>query len=124
MEPGDLLRIIMIGTGILLWIITLTSLARRKMTDTFSLIWGMVSIIIILAGILLRPAGWNSYISFTGLILVLIVGFCVIYCIYFICRQLSELMRKNQELAMQLALLKKQNDDMREQLDELMKKPE
>ena len=84
----------------------------------------MVSIIIILAGILLRPAGWNSYISFTGLILVLIVGFCVIYCIYFICRQLSELMRKNQELAMQLALLKKQNDDMREQLDELMKKPE
>ena len=124
MEPGDLLRIIMIATGILLWIITLISLARRKMTDTFSLIWGMVSIIIILAGILLRPAGWNSYISFTGLILVLIVGFCVIYCIYFICRQLSELMRKNQELAMQLALLKKQNDDMREQLDELMKKPE
>lgn len=124
MEPGDLLRIIMIATGILLWIITLFSLARRKMTDTFSLIWGMVSIIIILAGILLRPAGWNSIISFTGLILVLIVGFCVIYCIYFICRQISELMRKNQELAMQLALLKKQNDDMREQLEELMKKPE
>ena len=124
MQAGDLLRIIMIATGIFLWVITLMSLAKRRMTDTFSLIWGMVSIIIILAGILLRPAGWNSIISKTALILILLVGFCVIYCIYFICRQISDLMRRNHELAMQLAILKKQNDEIMEQLKQLTDKAE
>ncbi|MCI8530857.1 MAG: DUF2304 domain-containing protein [Lachnospiraceae bacterium] len=116
MEPGALLRIIMILTGIFLLFITLSSLAKRRMTEPFVLTWGLISVIIVLAGILLRPTEWNRYISGTGMLLVGLIGFCVIFGTYFISARVSDLMRKNMELAMQLSLMKQESDEMKAEL--------
>lgn len=122
MDPGMLLQIIMILTGFLLFLITMISLAKRKMTESFCLAWGIVSVIVILAGILLRPAGWNKYISSTGLVLLLLIGFCIVYAAYFMSSKISELMRKNNEMAIQLSLLKSEKEEMAKKLDELSEK--
>ena len=119
MEPGVLLRIIMILTGVILFFVTLASLAKRRMTESFCLTWGLISVIIILAGILLRPTEWSSYISGTGMILVGMIGFCVIYGAYFMSTKVSELMRKNLELAMQVSLLKKENEEIQKKLQDV-----
>lgn len=116
MEPGVMLRIIMILTGVILFFVTLTSLAKRRMTESFCLTWGLISLIIILAGILLRPTELNSYISGTGMILVGMIGFCVVYGAYFMSTKVSELMRKNLELAMQVSLLQKENEEILKKL--------
>ncbi len=119
MEPGVMLRIIMIATGVFLFGVTISSLAKRKMTEPFCLTWGVISLMIILAGILLRPAEWNRYISGKGMLLVVMAGFCVIYGTYFMSIKVSELMRRNLELAMQVSLLNRENEEIRSKLEEL-----
>lgn len=119
MQSGDILRIIMVVTGLFLLGVTVSSLARRKMTEPFCLTWGLISVMIILAGILLRPVVWNRYISGTGMLLILMVGFCVIYGACFMSTRVSELMRKNLELAMQVSLINQENEELRKRLDEL-----
>lgn len=117
----DILRIIMVLTGVLLFLLTLASLARRKMTESFSLTWGLISIILILSGILLRPYGISRFISVTGLLLILIIGFSVLFGAFYITSKVSELTRKNQELSMQITLLNQENRMIMEKLEELTK---
>jgi len=119
MEAGVILRIIMIVAGFALLGLSLSSLAKRRMTEPFCLTWGLISVLIILAGILLRPAEWNKYISPTGMLLVLLLGFCLVYGAYFISAKVSELMRKNQELAIQVSLLTQENEEIWKQLEKL-----
>lgn len=122
MEPGMILQIIMIVVGIFLLGAVVSSLARRKMTESFCLAWGLVAIIIILAGILLRPAEWNRYISGMGMVLLLMIGFCIVYGAYFMSTKVSELMRKNMELSIQVSLLKHEKEEFSRQLKELAEK--
>lgn len=124
METGDLLRIIICCGGVVLLGITMSSLARRKMTEPFCLTWGIISVVLILAGILLRPTLWNSLISLTGMFLVLLLGFAVIYISFFVSTRVSELMRKNQELAMQVSLLNWEKDELWKKLEELSEQVE
>lgn len=124
METGDVLRIIICCGGVVLLGITMSSLARRKMTEPFCLTWGIISVVLILAGILLRPTLWNSLISLTGMFLVLLLGFAVIYISFFVSTKVSELMRKNQELAMQVSLLNWEKDELWKKLEELTEQME
>ena len=119
MSQGNVLQIIIIITGIFLLCVTTTSLARRKMTESVCITWGLISVMIILAGILLRPVGWSKYVSTLGMMLVLIVIFCVIYVAYFLSSKVSELSRKNQELAIQVSLLNQENERILERIEEL-----
>ena len=78
MEVTDIIRVCIILVGFLLLCVTVTSLAKRRMTETFCIIWGGVSFLIILAGILLRPVLLKNYISTVGLVIVSLVVFCII----------------------------------------------
>ena len=69
----------MILTGVVLLGATLSSLARRRMADSFVLTWGLISMIMILAGLFLHPAELNRYISAMGMLLVAAVGFCMVF---------------------------------------------
>ncbi len=119
METGDLLRVIICCGGVVLLGITLSSLARRRMTEPFCLAWGIISVVLIMAGILLRPTMWNNYISLTGMFLVLMIGSAVIYIAFFVSTKVSDLMRKSQELAMQVSLLNWERDELKKKLEEL-----
>ena len=119
MNMIDILRIIMVLTGGFLFLLTLSSLARRKMTESFCLTWGLISIILILSGILLRPYGISAFISVTGLLLILVIGFSVLFGAFYITGKVSELIRKNQELASQITLLNHENRVIMEKLEAL-----
>ena len=119
MNPGNILQIIIIATGIFIEIVTINSLAHRKMTESFCLAWGLIALILIVAGILLRPTEWSSFISPMGLALVIMVGFCAVYVAYFMSTKVSELSRKNQELAIQVSLLSQENQQLAGQLERL-----
>lgn len=124
MEPGSILQIIMIITGVFLLLVTVSSLAHRRMTESFCLAWGLIALILILAGIFLRPAELARYISTMGLLMVVAIGFCVVYVAYFMSTKVSELSRKNQELAIQVSLLRQENQLVMQQLEQLTKAAE
>lgn len=119
MEVGNILRICFILVGIILFGVTLTSLAKRRMTETFCLIWGGVSLLVILSGIMLRPVLLKNYISTQGMVILSLVGFCIICGAYFLSTMISDLTRKDRELAIQVSLLKRECEKIRERLDKL-----
>jgi len=125
MSVGDILRIFMVVTGVVMLGATVASLAKRKMTETVCLAWGMMSVVCILAGALLQPYGVSPYISKLGLVLIMIIAIAVLQGAFFVSIKLSELVRKNHELAVQVSLLNHENYNMMkrvEQLEELLEK--
>lgn len=102
----------MIVVGVFLLGCTTVSLARRRMTDPFALTWALISVIFILGGVFLHPAELNRYISGMGMLLVAAIGFCALFGAYFMSLRVSELMRRNQELSMQVTLLRHTVEDL------------
>ena len=115
MDAGFEIRLAMIITGVFLLGITMLSLSRRKMTDPFALTWALISVILILGGAFLRPAELNRYISGMGMLMAASIGFCLLFGAYFMSLRVSELMRRNQELSMQISLLRQTVEDLEEQ---------
>ncbi len=124
MGAGGFLQIIMISTGAVLLVSAVASLAKRKMTEPLCLTWGLIAIMIMLAGVVLRPVEVNRFISWTGLVLVVLVGFCFLYGTYFMSGKISELMRKNLELSIQVSLINQEKEEIYNQLEQLAKKIE
>lgn len=121
MQTGAILRIVMITAGVLIFMQTILSLAKRRLKEQFCLLWGVISLLLVLAGILLRPVTLSQYVSGTGMLLIIVAGGCVVCCLYFLSIQLSVLSRKNQELAMQVSLLNQENERILAELGELKK---
>lgn len=113
MEPGLVLQIILVLLGGVLLFVTTTSLAVKRINEPFSLVWGLIAIVIICAGILLRPAGWNQYISSIGLVLALLIVGTLLFGAFFSSCIVSQLMRKSNEMAMQISLLNQENEELR-----------
>lgn len=116
----DILRLIIALTGVGLFAITLSSLARRKMTESFCLTWGLVSVMLIIAGMVLRPYGIADLMSVTALVVIIVVGYCLLGGFFYITAKVSELTRKNQELAIQVSLMNQENQIMMEKIEKLM----
>lgn len=116
-----LIRIILIVIGVVLLGSTIFSLAKRVMTESLCLVWGILSMMFVFAGITLRPVQWVRYISTSGSLIIFVVIVCVIWCSFFITMQISVLRRKNQELAMQISLINQENQRIKERLAELEK---
>lgn len=115
------IRLVLMTIGVVLLVVTIFSLARRKMTETFCLVWGVLAVMFVLAGLVLQPSLWSVYISTTGSVIILIALICVLWCAFFMTMQLSILSRKNQELAMQVSLLNHENAKMLERIASMEK---
>lgn len=119
MSAGNWIRLfLVIAGGIVLWR-TLVALARRKITDFFCMLWGLVSLCMVLAGLLLNPTEISSYVSNAGLALTLVLFVGSLCITWYISREISALTKKNQELAMQLSLLNQEYTELRERLAKL-----
>ncbi|MGN0420495.1 MAG: hypothetical protein ACI4E4_08630 [Acetatifactor sp.] len=121
-DSGFILRLFLCAIGAVLLVNVVSSLARRKMTESFALIWGVMALLCVIAGMLVRPVLLNSYISAIGMILIMMAVLCVIVGAYFISLRISELMRKTQELSINVTLLYDENLRLMKQVEELTDK--
>lgn len=122
MTSGQVFCIFMIGTGVILLIIVLLSLAKRRMTEPFCLAWGFFALLLLLAGCLLHPTELDRYISVTGMLLILFLIYSVLVSAYALSRALSVLIRQNRELAVQVSILNAETERMERELDALAEK--
>lgn len=119
MAAGDFLRIFMILLGAFLLGRTILSLAKRQMTEQFCLVWAVLSILIVLCGVLLRPTNLEQHISNWGFVLITLIILGLVWGAWFISIQVSVLIRKNQELAMQTSLLNQDSERMIREIEDL-----
>ena len=104
-----LLQIFLVAAGLLLFVRTMMSLARKNLTETISMFWSLISVMLVLAGILLIPFDWNQYITSGALIFVAVSFALVISGVFYLSQVLSYNVRKTQELAIQISLLNQEH---------------
>lgn len=119
MDTGSLLKAFIIILGAFLLVKAVISLAKRKMTEPFCLVWALLACLMITAGILLQPYQLDRYVSKRILVLILLMVLGVVWGLWFISTQVSILMRKNQELAMQISLLNQDSERMMKELKKM-----
>jgi hypothetical protein len=119
MNSGEILRCVMILTGIYLLLVSVRSLARRRLTEPFCMAWGGFSLLLLLGGILLHPDELNRYISTEGMLIFFFIGVVIVGAAYLVSWQVSELVQKNQELTMQISLLNTEFEHVLRELEEL-----
>lgn len=124
---GVVLRIGVIVLGVYIFASAILSLAKRKMAEQFCLLWAGMAVLMVCMGIVLRPSEIGRYVSTSGIILIVLIMIGVLWGLWFISTQVSILMRKNQELAMQISLINRDVEFLlkeKERLEEKIKESE
>lgn len=110
---GTVIKVFMVAIGLAIFVMNLFSLARRKMAPMFSVVWTIFALLMIVLGIALKLSVLSEFISWPVAFLLLFSATCVVFSIYLISTQLSELIAQNHELTMQVSLLNEENATLR-----------
>lgn len=107
-----ILRMIVFVCAIILFLANFICYAKKKMSETFAVLWSIFSIVLILVSCVPFLAGWSrvmadsSYIAFFLIVPMMIIG------MFTATVQISLLIMKNQELAMHVSLINQENETM------------
>ncbi len=121
-ETATAVRIIMVVIGFGLCVTDFISYSKQKLTERFAFWWGIFSVVILLSGAVPALSGWTRVFDFStyaGVILLFLAALAILYSMSL---TISELTRKNQELAMQVSLLNNENEQMLGSLRHLQEK--
>ena len=102
-----IIRILMVGTGILFLVLAFWAYTRQKLNDSMALIWVFVSIALVITGAV--PAV-SKHLSESLLIFMFIICLLLLFLLFNVSKAVSVLSMKNQELAMQVSLLNQENE--------------
>lgn len=117
-QYGFIVQILLIAAGAIILIVDVALLAKRKLSEPISVTWGFAAIIFILAGVFLRPNGWINYISPAGLIMLSILVVLALIGLFLASSRMSELIRKNTEMAMNISLLNQEIVELKKDIAE------
>ena len=109
--------VILVGIGIMA--ITFVLHAEKKLTVNLAVTWDLLGIAACLSGAVPKFSGWSSRLSFGSLVVLLITAFLVLWGVYQMTIQISSLIMKNQELAIQVSLLNQENERILQELENL-----
>ncbi len=102
-----MVRILMVGTGILFLILAFWAYTKQKLNDSMALIWAFVSIALVITGAV--PAV-SKHLGESLLIFMFIICLLLLFLLFKVSKAVSVLTMKNQELAMQVSLLNQENE--------------
>ena len=102
-----IIRILMVGTGILFLVLAFWAYTRQKKKHSMALIWAFVSIALVITGAV--PAV-SKHLSESLLIFMFIICLLLLFLLFKVSKAVSVLSMKNQELAMQVSLLNQENE--------------
>ena len=102
-----IIRILMVGTGILFLVLAFLAYTKQKLNDSMALIWVFVSIALVITGAV--PAV-SKQLSESLLIFMFIICLLLLFLLFKVSKAVSVLSMKNQELAMQVSLLNQENE--------------
>ena len=95
---------------------------EKELTINLAVTWELLGLAAILSGAVPKFSGWSSRLSLGSLAVLLLTGFLVVWGMYQMTIQISSLLMKNQELAMQVSLLNQENERIIKELERLNRK--
>ena len=118
-ETADIIKYGMIAVGVFIMFLSFWYHSVRKLTINLAVVWEILSVILIATGISPVRSSWTYHVSKgTGLVLFFVGTLCLWGGFQF-SLLVSRLAMKNQELAMQVSLLIRENEKIAKRLEEL-----
>ena len=117
----DIVRIVVVCEGILILFVDFFAFVYRKLTEGIGLGWGFFACIFILLGIVPGLSDWTAVLPVQLLPALGILQFVILAGMFYFSMKVSELLRKNQELAMHVSLINQENERILGQLKRLRK---
>ena len=118
-DAGTFLRVFLCIVGGLLFLNSVSALAKRRLTETYTILWGGIALIFVITGILIRPVMVLTYISKAAMVLIMLAVVCALTGTFIITCTISDISRKHKEMATQISLLKYENEKLQERIRQL-----
>lgn len=112
METTTLLQILVVIGGIIFLGITFLKCAKRRMTEEIGLLWSFFSILMIVVGAIPNSFVWAEQLSRSVSLVLFGVAFFFLLMLWYLSIVISQLLRKSQELAIQVSLLNQENEQI------------
>ncbi len=106
-------KVYLIILGVSLIFANLVTMGKRKMRPSFGVVWSVLALLPIVAGILLHMDVLEQYVSWTAVIAAFLGVTALVIIFYISSLQISDLQNKTQELFMQVVLLNEENRRLR-----------
>ncbi len=112
MTTTTLLQILVVMGGIVFLLITFMQYAKKRMTEEIGMLWSLFSILMIVIGLIPDSLAWVGQIrTSVAVVLFGFAFFCLLLLLY-LSIVISQLLRKNEELALQVSLLNQENEQI------------
>ncbi len=119
MEMAFFVKAVMVLLGAGLLGADLLALARRKIDSSFSVVWGLIAVVLILLGLFLTLGQLSDYVSWPAVIFIVVGLTALLFGLYKIIQYISELTTRNQELVIQVSLLNEESRQLKEAVRQL-----
>lgn len=113
METVEIFGIAMLVLGLLLLVLDFLAYAKKRLTERYGMIWMLLAVLLIAAGILFLAAEQ----ALAAALLILVAA--LVFFLFGISQTVSVLKMKNQELAMQVSLLNQENESILQELEQM-----
>lgn len=117
----DELRLAVVLMGILLILIDFLTYVYQKVTESIGLWWVLIGGVLVLLGVVPGLNGWTKTIPRKAVPAVLLAGAVFFLAAFYFSSLISQLLRKNQELAMHVSLLNQENESILYEVKKLRK---
>ncbi len=107
---AGILCMITVLEGIVLLIVDFVSFVYQKITVGIELCWSAFAVVLILLGVVPGLSDWSKVVPQEAIPAFLLISLAVIFSFFYLSCAVSQLLRKNQELAMHVSLLNQENE--------------
>lgn len=112
MATTTLLQILVVMGGIVFLLITSMQYAKKRMTEEIGMLWSLFSVLMIVIGLIPDSLAWVGQIrTSVAVVLFGFAFFCLLLLLY-LSIVISQLLRKNEELTIQVSLLNQENEQI------------
>ena len=106
-------KVFMVAVGIVLFAVNLVYMSKRKMRPSIGVVWSVLALIAVVAGVILRMDMLERYMSWKAVIAAMLGAAALVVGFYVSALNISELRNQSQELFMQVVLLNEENSRLR-----------
>ncbi len=107
---AGILCVITVLEGILLLVVDFISFVYQKITVGIELCWSAFAVVLILLGVVPGLSDWSKVVPREAIPAFLLISLAIIFSFFYLSCAVSQLLRKNQELAMHVSLLNQENE--------------
>lgn len=113
-----ILCVITVVEGLLLLGIDFFAFVYQKITVGVSLCWGGFALILVMLGAVPGLSAWSRAVPAEAVPAFFLISISAVFSVFYLSCAVSQLLRKNQELAMHVSLLNQENETILQKLKE------